>query len=76
MKFVNVISPTRRGPNLGPGVIGHRAKLHVPPTHGPIRRDQLIVDASTGTVLVAPDEGLLNQFQALQEQQRKQRQAP
>ncbi len=37
--------------------------------------DQLIVDASTGTVLVAPDEGLLDQFQALQEQQRKQRRA-
>ena len=37
--------------------------------------DQLIVDASTGTVLVAPDEGLLDQFQALQEQQRKHRRA-
>ena len=37
--------------------------------------DQLIVDAATGTVLVAPDGRLLAQFQVLQEQQRKQRQA-
>ena len=37
--------------------------------------DQLIVDAATGTVLVAPDDRLLAQFQVLQEQQRKQRRA-
>jgi phosphotransferase system enzyme I (PtsI) len=37
--------------------------------------DQLIVDAATGTVLVAPDERLLAQFQALQAQQREQRRA-
>ncbi len=33
--------------------------------------DLLIVDAATGTVLVAPDEPLLAQFRALQQQQRQ-----
>jgi len=38
-------------------------------------QDELIVDAATGTVLVAPDERLLKQFQRLQARQHNERQA-